>query len=366
MKVLISGSKGFIGSNLVARLNELQIDYISYDKGDDINEIESEIQDTNFIFHLAGINRPENDDHYSENQEITDEICQFLTERKLKIPILFSSSIQAVRDNPYAKSKKQSEDRLKAFQSKSNCPVMIYRLTNVFGKWSKPNYNSVVATFCHNVANEIPLIINDKNATISLVYIDDVIDEFIKRLDTENPNECSYFEIDSAYDISIGELAKKISSYSDISKNITVPRTGKGFDRALYATYLSYLQPKSFSYNLKSYDDDRGRFVEMLKTIDSGQISFFTANPGVMRGDHYHHTKNEQFFVIQGTALFKFKNIRTNDYFEKVVDSGNPEIIQTVPGWNHDITNIGENELIVMLWANEVFDSENPDTIKLS
>lgn len=366
MKVLITGSKGFIGSNLVSKLNELDITYITCDKENKLEDIGDEINSIDFIFHLAGINRPNNENDFSGNHDFTDEICNFIYEKKLQIPILYTSSIQAEKDNPYGRSKKLAEDRLLSFQEHNGSPVLIYRLINVFGKWCKPNYNSVVATFCHSAINDQPLKVNDKNAIVNLVYIDDVIDEFVSKLNIEEYDGNPFYEIDPVFEITVGELADKIISYKNISNTLTVPRSGIGFERALYATFLSYLQPDSFCYPLKANDDERGRFVEMIKTIDSGQVSFFTAAPGVTRGNHYHHTKNEQFFIIHGKANFEFKNIRTGESYRRIVDASTPEIIQTVPGWNHKLTNIGSDDLIVMLWANEVFDSENPDTIQLS
>jgi len=241
-------------------------------------------------------------------------------------------------------------------------PVYLYRLPNVFGKWCKPNYNSAVATFCNNIANDLPIQINDPAALIRLVYIDDVLDGFMRLLD-ERPAGVARCEVSPEYSISVGELAAQIGQFKAGRESMVIEAVGTGLTRALYATYLSYLRPETFSYTLPVHADLRGRFVEMLKTRDSGQFSFFTAHPGITRGGHYHHTKNEKFLVIQGRARFGFRHVITGETYEILTDGEMPQVVETVPGWSHDIENIGSNEMIVMLWANEIFDRNHPDTI---
>jgi UDP-2-acetamido-2,6-beta-L-arabino-hexul-4-ose reductase len=237
-------------------------------------------------------------------------------------------------------------------------------LPNVFGKWCKPNYNSAVATFCHNIANNIPVQVNDPSSMIRLVYIDDVISDFCSKIENHRANKsASPAEIKPIYQITVGELQDQLLAFKESKSNHIIENVGNGLIRALYSTYISYFKPEQFSYSLVKHEDPRGVFVEMLKTKDSGQFSFFSAHPGITRGGHYHHSKNEKFLVVKGSAKFGFRNIVTDEYSELLTSGDEPQVVETVPGWSHDITNIGDDEMFVMLWANEIFDPENPDTI---
>jgi UDP-2-acetamido-2,6-beta-L-arabino-hexul-4-ose reductase len=235
-------------------------------------------------------------------------------------------------------------------------------LANVFGKWIRPNYNSVVGTFCHNIIRDLPIQINDHQALLRLVYLDDVIADFMDQIKTSWTGVV-YKNIFPENSITVGALAAQIRSFKNSRKTLVTDRVGSSFIRALYSTYVSYLPPDQFSYSIPKYGDVRGNFVEMLKTPDCGQFSYFTALPGVTRGGHYHHSKTEKFLVISGLARFRFRNIVTNEYSEIITSGTQPEVVETAPGWAHDISNIGETEMVVMLWANEVFDREHPDTI---
>jgi len=363
MKVLITGSDGFIGKNLLVKLQELQeFEIVLFDKESTIENLQDAVGKVDFIFHLAGINRPKNNDEFTKgNLDFTRQLCDLIIASGRKIPIIFSSSVQAELDNPYGASKLESEQVLLDYSSNVGAPVYIYRLPNVFGKWCRPNYNSVVATFCYNIANDLPIQINDPAALVQLVYIDDVIFDFIEVF-RKMPKEI-YCKVSSNYSITIGELAEQIRSFKMSRESLIIDNVGGGLTRALYSTYVSYFSPKQFSYCLAKHEDSRGAFVEVLKTRNSGQFSFFTALPGITRGGHYHHTKTEKFLVINGKARFCFRNIITNEKYNHCVSGDTPEIIETVPGWVHDITNIGDNEMTVLLWANEVFDREHPDTI---
>jgi UDP-2-acetamido-2,6-beta-L-arabino-hexul-4-ose reductase len=241
-------------------------------------------------------------------------------------------------------------------------PCVVFRLPGVFGKWCKPNYNSVVATFCNNIARDLPISINNRDVKLSLVYVDDVIDEFVSLI-LKHSAGYKYCEVYPMYEVTLGQLAGCIESFKYSRKSLVTEKVGHGFMRSLYATYISYLPPEKFTYELPVYSDPRGKFVEMLKTKDSGQFSYFTAHPGVTRGGHYHHTKSEKFLVIRGQALFRFRNVINGERYEVSVEGGVPRVVETIPGWTHDITNIGNEELVVMLWANEIFDRSNPDTI---
>jgi UDP-2-acetamido-2,6-beta-L-arabino-hexul-4-ose reductase len=277
---------------------------------------------------------------------------------------VLSSSSQASKDNAYGVSKKLAEDAVTNLVKKS--PAFYYRLPNVFGKWSKPNYNSAVATFCHNIANDLPIQINDPKAVLNLVYIDDVITSMLDLLKKHQDGQLSketLQTVEPVYTITVGELTEQIKAFKESRSTLVTEDVGVGLVRALHATYLSFLKPGQFSYTLPKYGDPRGVFVEMLKTKTGGQFSFFTAHPGITRGGHYHHTKTEKFLVIKGKARYKFRHLITNEFYELVTDDSEATVVETIPGWSHDITNIGTEELIVMLWANEIFDRQKPDTI---
>ena len=362
MKILITGANGFIAKNLITHLQELNFDLILFGKGDLFSLIEKEIESIDFIFHLAGVNRPLKEIDFTKvNYGLTEKLILLIKKKKRKIPILFSSSIQAEEDNPYGNSKLKAENLLKEFHKNNGSPVYIFRLKNIFGKWAKPNYNSVVATYCFNVINDIPIIINKPNKTLSLTYIDDLIGDFLNYLQ-QKPK--GIFEVlnKNYYTCTVNDLASKIKSFKNLTNSGLIDSVGEGLIRALYATFLSYYPTNLFFRSLTENIDKRGKFVEILKTKNSGQISYFTANPGITRGDHYHHTKNEKFVVVQGKALFKFRHILTGEIFEKHTTSINSVVVDSIPGWAHSISNIGNDLLIVILWSNEVFNINNPDT----
>jgi UDP-2-acetamido-2,6-beta-L-arabino-hexul-4-ose reductase len=363
LKVLVTGSDGFIGRNLLVKLVESSIDYICFTRGQSISDFSKLLEKVDFVFHLAGVNRPIDPvDFEKQNYGLTMALCNAIQNTGRAIPVVFTSSIQAASNNTYGASKKSAEDALLRFHADTRAPVYLYRLPNVFGKWARPNYNSVVATFCRNIAQDLPIRIDDSNKVVPLLYIDDLLESFIDIL--SNPLSGVYRPIPGpSYSISLGDLADKIKAFHSSRDTLVTEEVGNSLSRALYATYLSYLKPEQFAYEVPAYADSRGRFVEILKTKDSGQFSFFTAHPGVTRGGHYHHTKSEKFLVLQGLAKFRFRNIVTNESYELTVDGLKPKIVETIPGWTHDITNIGKNELIAMLWASEVFDRARPDTI---
>jgi UDP-2-acetamido-2,6-beta-L-arabino-hexul-4-ose reductase len=363
VRVLVTGANGFIGKNLLVYLREKNVESVSFTRGMTHLDLAALLNDVDFVFHLAGINRPKDVVEYSEgNAELTKQLCELIRASGRRIPVLYSSSIQAEANNLYGTSKRAAEDALVALERETGSPVYVYRLPNVFGKWSRPNYNSVVATFCYNIANDLPIQINDPSAFVRLVYVDDVIADWLRLLD-DRPVGVVRSEVSPEYATTVGELADKIKLFKAGRELMLTEAVGTGLTRALYATYLSVLRPEQFSYDVSVHADVRGRFVEILKTKDSGQFSFFTAHAGVTRGGHYHHSKSEKFLVIQGKARFGFRHVATGEAYELFTDGDKPEIVDTVPGWSHDITNIGENEMIVMLWANEIFDRQHPDTI---
>jgi UDP-2-acetamido-2,6-beta-L-arabino-hexul-4-ose reductase len=363
MKVLITGSNGFVGKNLIVHLGERNdVEFQCFTREDDIEQLPELVKNIDFVFHLAGVNRPQDPEEFKTgNTDLTRALCDAIVASGRRVPVLYTSSIQAELDNPYGNSKRGAEELLEALADQHGSFVYLLRLPNVFGKWAKPNYNSAVATFCHNISRGLPIQVNDPNAVINLVYIDDVISSFVAVMDGKFSTE-RFVQVEPQYSITVGELARQVQAFRDSRDTLITEAVGTGFNRALYSTYVSYLTPDRFTYQVPKYGDARGVFVEMLKTGDSGQFSYFTAHPGITRGGHYHHTKTEKFLVIKGSACFRFRNVISDEFYELFTTGDQPEIVETVPGWTHDITNVGTEEMIVMLWANEIFDREAPDT----
>lgn len=363
MKVLVTGSNGFIAKNLIQFLAEKSdVEVLAFNRASTLIELKNAVLAADWIVHLAGVNRPLNEQEFIEgNVSLTENITNILKQAAKKTPIILSSSIQAERDNAYGQSKLGGEQVLENLHQQQGNPVFICRLANVFGKWSRPHYNSAVATFCHNVVHDLPIQMHDANAMIRLVYVDDVIESFWNIIQGE-VNVEPVFTIQPEYQITVGQLVTMLQGFKQSRETLITDRVGTGLTRALYSTYLSFLTPAQFDYSVPKYGDQRGVFVEMLKTPDAGQFSYFTAYPGITRGGHYHHSKTEKFLVIKGKALFKFKHVITEEFYELETSGDEPRIVETVPGWTHDITNIGDEEMVVMLWANEIFDRNKPDT----
>lgn len=369
-KVLITGVNGFVGKNLQLHLAERKdVQVLGFTRESDVAQLPGLLKEVDFVFHLAGVNRPKDPHEFATgNAEMTQILCRAVgavaEETGRKIPVVYTSSTQAVLDNPYGQSKRTAENALFALQRLAGVPVHVFRLSNVFGKWCKPNYNSVVATFCHNIARDLPIQVNDPAVSLTLVYVDDVVERFMHLMDGADTmvDADGFAAVTPQYTTTVGQLAAQIQAFKDSRGTLMTERVGTGWVRALYATYVSYLPVESFTYTVPQHGDPRGVFVEMLKTPDCGQFSFFTAHPGVTRGGHYHHTKTEKFLVIKGQARFKFRHMQTGHAHELVTSGDKAEIVETVPGWTHDITNIGSDEMIVMLWANEVFNRARPDT----
>lgn len=366
MRIAVTGARGFIARNLVVRLREVgetDVVLISHDIGDD--ELKASLMGVELVYHLSGVNRPEEPSEFATgNVGFTERLCQALASASPMASIVFSSSTQAMRDNDYGRSKKAAEDVLIGHGATTGAVVTLFRLTNVFGKWSRPNYNSAVATFCHNISRDMPITVSNPDAPLKLVYIDDVVEHFITLLDPANRTQ-GLAEIGPEYDTTVGAVADIIKSFRDSRSSLVIPPVGTGLVRALYSTYVAAFDPENFVYDVPMYGDLRGVFCEMLKTPDCGQFSFFTAHPNITRGEHYHHSKTEKFLVIKGRAHFGFRHIETGQVHEVVTSGEKAQIVETVPGWTHNITNIGEDELIVMLWANEIFDRDRPDTIAM-
>lgn len=365
MKVLVTGADGFIGRNLRVALGEHDgFEVMPVTRGTRDVELQRLVAQADAVIHLAGVNRPQDPAEFAAgNADFTARLCELLLNTNRPIPVAFASSIQAERDSPYGRSKRQAEQHLAEYCRRSDAPVVLYRLSNVFGKWSRPEYNSAVATFCHNIARALPIRIDDPSSPIRLVYVDDVVAE-LQRFLADPGRGVRFAEAEPTYGTTVGELARQIEAFRDVRHSLVTERVGTGLVRALYATYVSFLPPGSFSYSVPKYGDARGVFVEMLKTPDCGQFSFFTAHPGITRGGHYHHTKTEKFLVIKGRARYRFRHLLTDEIFEIDSRGDDPLVVETIPGWAHDITNIGDDELVVMLWANEIFDRQKPDTVQ--
>lgn len=368
MNIVITGADGFIGKNLNIRLREIgHVEITGISRSTSLAATEAAIMAADFVFHLAGVNRPQDpQDFETGNGRLTERICALLAASGRRAGLVLSSSTQAELENPYGQSKRAAEAAAQRYGADTGASVHVFRLTNVFGKWARPNYNSAVATFCHNVSRGLPITVNDPAAPLKLVYVDDVVHAMIDCMaKPQGQSGQEFAEAGPVYSTTVGEVAKVLQEFADIRKTLVTPRVGTGLVRALYSTYVSYLPPDSFAYEVPRHGDARGVFVEMLKTPDCGQFSYFTAHPGITRGEHYHHSKTEKFLVIKGTAKFGFRHITTGETYELITRGGEAQIVETVPGWTHNITNVGDEEMIVMLWANEIFDRQRPDTISM-
>jgi UDP-2-acetamido-2,6-beta-L-arabino-hexul-4-ose reductase len=363
MRVVITGADGFVGKNLRAAFMERKdVEVLPITRASTAQDLDRAVAEADAVVHLAGVNRTQSESEFERgNAGFTRVVCDAVRRCRRQVGFVMASSAQAERDTPYGASKRAAEEPVLELQSAMACPLALYRLPNVFGKWARPNYNSVVATFCFNAVHGLPLTIHVATAEVRLVHIDDVVTDFVRRLDGDWP-ATGRAEVAPVYAVTVGQLAAMIQGFRDGRAMLTAGHVGRGLERALYSTYISYLPPEQFKYAVPAYSDARGVFVEMLKTPDSGQLSFFTAHPGVTRGGHYHHTKTEKFLVVRGQALFRFRHILSGETCEIHASGEDPAIVDTVPGWAHDITNVGQTEMIVMLWANEVYDRSCPDT----
>ncbi|WP_087972289.1 NAD-dependent epimerase/dehydratase family protein [Oceanobacillus rekensis] len=365
VKVLITGATGFIGKNLAERLSrEEGLTIMTYSSRDSLSLLYQYLNDSDIIYHLAGVNRPLDDEEFVRtNLGLTELIVNYLKKVNKNPKIVFSSSTQAELNTPYGISKKKAEDILKRYSVETGAEVYIYRLPNVFGKWCKPNYNSVAATFCYNISHGIDISIHDSNKSIELVYIDDVVNSFtdcIYKRTKEGQYDCS---ISQNFKITLGELANKLYEIRDIRKTLMLPNLSDKLTRFLYSTYMSYFDKNNFSYELPTYDDERGTLFELIKSHEMGQIFVSKSRKGVIRGNHYHNTKIEKFLVIKGEANIKFRNIDSDEVITYFVTDKKIEVVDIPPGYIHSIENLSNEEMIVLFWANEVFNPNKPDTI---
>jgi len=365
MKILITGANGFIGKNLIAQLrNEAGIGEIyAYDINTNSGLLDNYCRDADFVYNLAGINRPSDNAEYRKgNYVFTNILLETLKKHENTCPIMMASSIQAVLDNPYGKSKKAGEDLMFEYSIETGAKVFVYRLPNVFGKWCKPNYNSVVATFCYNISHNIPIHIDDPNHIINLSYIDDVVEELLRAMQGKENRKGNFCAIPIVYSNSLGEIASYIHSFKDSRIYLTIPEVSDEFTKKLYSTYLSYLQEADFSYELKMNVDNRGSFTEFIKTADRGQLSVNISKPGIIKGNHWHHTKHEKFLVVSGSGVIRLRNIYSDKILEYFVTDERMEVVDIPIGYTHNIENLGNSDMVTIMWANEAFNPEKADT----
>lgn len=365
MRVVITGAGGFVGMNLVTTLrrdSEIEILPIYHDSTSD--ELDAALAEADFVIHLAGVNRPDDEGEFvTGNTDFTQTVCDLLVKHGRKVPVIISSSTQAKLDNPYGKSKRAAEDIIAAYASAHGGKALIYRLTNVFGKWCKPNYNSAVATFCHNIARGQPISISDRKNEVCLVHVDDVIAAFREDLAAEHSGGVVERHAGPEYKLTLGELVDQIESFRDMRESLLVPDLEPGFVQKLYSTYLAYLEEDQFAYNLKKNVDPRGSLAEFVKSSHFGQLFISRTEPGITRGDHYHHVKTEKFLVVDGQAIVRFRDIRgEGEVIEYHVDGTEFRVVDIPPGYTHSIENVGEGELITVFWASEIFEPDRPDT----
>lgn len=363
MKILVTGSKGFIGKNLIVHFSEMDdIEILEFDRDTDFSEVEKNIEATDYIIHLAGVNRPKDaKEFYEGNTDLTQQLVDLLRSNNLQIPIIYASTVHAGLDNDYGKSKKQAEDAILDYGNGS----LVYRFHNVFGKWCQPNYNSVVATFCNNIATNQGISIDDRSKELELIYIDDIAYEFKKIIAGNEPTEQQegYCYINPRYKVSLGYIADTLQQFKDEAQSIYVPASGDDFIKKLHATFITYLPFEELVVTAVKNQDDRGDFAELIRTHQAGQVSISTTKPGVIRGQHYHHTKIEKFIVVKGKAKIGFTNILDDtDNYHIEVDDTVFQIVTIPPGYIHNIENVGDNEMTMVLWGNELFNKDFPDT----
>ncbi len=364
MKILVTGAKGFVGKNLIAELkNKGYNEIFEFTRESDPSLLEKYTKECDFVFHLAGVNRPKDEDEFMEgNFGLTSQLLELLKKHENKAPVLLTSSIQAEKDNSYGKSKKAGEDLLFNYYRETDVKVYVYRLPNLFGKWSKPNYNTVVATFCHNIARGLDIQITNPEADLNLCYIDDVLEEFLRALEGMPTIEDNFCVVPVTHNIMLGELAGLIKNFKESRKDLSIPNMEDVLTKKLYSTYLSFLPEDQFSYDLKMNCDYRGSFTEFMRTPERGQVSVNVSKPGITKGNHWHHTKNEKFLVVSGEGLIRFRKIDSDVIIEYRVSGEKLQVVDIPTGYTHSIENIGESDLITVMWANECFDPEKPDT----
>lgn len=364
MKILVTGAKGFVGRNLIAELKNQGYETVfEYDLNTPDHLLEEYCNQANFVYHLAGVNRPKKEEEFMDgNFGFTSKLLNCLKSVNNTCPVMISSSIQAELSSPYGESKKAGEDLLRSYQKDTGAQTYIYRFSNLYGKWSRPNYNTVVATFCYKIARGEQVLVNDPNAEISLCYIDDVVSELIRCLEGKPSKERDYCIVSEIDTITVGHLENTIRSFKESRKNLSVPKLDERLTKNLYSTYLSFLPKDDFSYLLKMNEDKRGSFTEFIRTSDRGQVSVNISKPGITKGNHWHHTKNEKFLVVSGEGVIRFRKFDSEEVIEYFVSGRKLEVVDIPVGYTHNIENLGDTDMVTIMWVNEAFDPKYPDT----
>lgn len=362
--VLITGAEGFVGRNLRVTLQQhTNIRLLSFDVNDDTSALPSLIAEADFIFHLAGVNRPQDPVEFTTgNAGLTETVISHLVAQGKSTPLLISSSTQAAQDNPYGVSKRAAEDAVFAYGRETGAQVFVHRLPNVFGKWCRPNYNSAVATFCHNIAHDLPIQVNDPSVVMNLVYIDDVVSSFVAALNGASSASDTFCQAQPVHTVTLGGITDLIHSFKASRSSRNIPDMADPFTKKLYATYLSYLPTDQFSYPLTMNVDERGSFTEFIKTPERGQVSVNISKPGITKGNHWHHTKNEKFLVVSGQGVIRFRHVGNEEIIEYHVSGDKLEVVDIPTGYTHNISNTGTTDLVTVMWCNEMFIPESPDT----
>ena len=390
MKILVTGSRGFVGRNLVSQLHNIrdgkarnygiageELTIYEYDMDSDPAELDVYCRQADFVFNLAGVNRPQDASEFMKgNFGFASTLLDTLRKHGNTCPVMISSSTQAALDNPYGESKRAGEQLLFEYSRETGAKVLVYRFPNVFGKWCRPNYNSAVATFCNNVANDLPITVNDRATELELLYIDDLVEEMLDALEG-HPHRCNYDVLTPVFcaggrycaapvthKVTLGEIVDLLEKFKAQPATLVVPEIPAGsFAKKLYSTYLSYLPKEKVIFDLKKNEDARGSFTELLKTESCGQFSVNISKPGITKGQHWHNTKWEFFIVVAGHGLIQERRVGSEDVLEFEVTGDKPQAIHMLPGYTHNIINLSETEnLVTLMWANEPFDAQRPDT----
>ena len=369
MNILITGARGFMGKNLRSALTGRCGDahrLMLLDMPHTEEELLAAAAEADFVFHLAGVNRPTDPaDFQKGNADFTRQLLTLLKERGKRPPVLLSSSIQAALENPYGQSKLSAEQAVADYGRETGSAVYLYRLPNVFGKWSRPNYNSAVATFCHNVARGLPITVNDPSVTLRLVYIDDVVEEFLRAMEGQPHREGEWCTVQPVHEVNLGHMAELIQSFPALRDSLTAPDQSDPLVKKLYATYLSFLPPEDFSRPTVTHADQRGSFTELLHMGSRGQVSLNISKPHITKGDHWHQTKHEKFIVLQGEGVIRFRKVGDSTVIAYKVSGENLTVVDIPTGYTHSIENTGDMDMLTLMWANEVFDPAHPDTLRL-